>query len=496
MKNLIKIAFVMPVLLALLLAGCALDDPSDPTNQVNDLTPAEAPAQLVTIGNSLTAGYMDSGLMKAGQANSFGNLVANQMGVEFTQPWVDAPGIGSTNVGEGLTAGVLYFTGSSVLPLAVTPTAEVPGLLLAGAQPTPYHNLGVPGARLDELMTTHSGATSFGAPDKPNSFFDLINRSGALFGNIDVPAAPPVPAFATASQFGQAVAKGALVSTLFIGGNDFLEGAVSGDPIDSSLITDPTIWGGNYAQFIGTYAGAVGQRLGFDPTTQEGIKPNIVVITLPMVDNIPYFLSQADFSAVFGAWPGLEEDYSYVLITDFLAWYAANLGEGGIPTAPMPTAMTLSPAEVSYLDNNIIGAYNSIIAGVTNGLMEGTETFPAMANFITVDINAGLGALAPENTQHFLYLRAIHPGDTIAETAARTFFSLDGVHPNNKGYVFLANSVLGAINELMETSYEEIPLAAGVWDPTYGVPVLTKAATHPWPVLSPEVAEGMKAIFR
>ena len=36
---------------------------------------------------------------------------------------------------------------------------------------------------------------------------------------------------------------------------------------------------------------------------------------------------------------------------------------------------------------------------------------------------------------YFLYLRNfVYPTETIAEVAARTYFSLDGVHPNNKGH--------------------------------------------------------------
>jgi len=455
MKNLMKIAAVMPVLLALLLAGCTLDDPSDPTGLVNDVTPADATTQFLTVGNSLTAGFMDSGLMKAGQKNSFGMLVATQMGVEFTQPWIDAPGIGTTDlsdIGEDLVAGVLYYTGSDVVPLGITAKDDVEGLLLAVAEPAPYHNLGVPGARLDELLTTWDGDSSYGAQfGKANSFFDFINRA-KFFDNIEVPAAPPTPAYATASLFGQAIAKGPALSTVFIGGNDFLFGATTGDPLaNTHLITDPAVWGPNYALFMGSYAGGLAQRNGF--------KSNIVVSTLPLVEHITFFLSKTDFLQVFGAFgfTAVETDYEYVLITDFLGWFKANIG------GEMPTTMTLSVAEVGYL-NGVIGAYNSIIEDTINGELPGTETFPLMANFGLVDINTALAALDPEATQHFLYLRAKYASDPetaedIATTAARTYFSLDGVHPNNKGYVFMANTFLDVINDLTGASYAQIPLA-------------------------------------
>ena len=149
MKKLNMSFTLIALLLALLLAGCSLDAPSDPTGQVNDPGPADASTPYVAIGNSLTAGFMDSGLMKAGQANSYPMIVATQMGLNkdtFTQPWVEFPGIGTTTKGipGGMVAGVLHYNGSTVIPRGLTPSDEVAGLLLAVTQPTQYHNLGVP----------------------------------------------------------------------------------------------------------------------------------------------------------------------------------------------------------------------------------------------------------------------------------------------------------------------------------------------------------------
>jgi GDSL-like Lipase/Acylhydrolase len=483
MKNLIKIIIVMPILLALLLTGCTLDAPSDPTGKVNASGPDDATSQFVAIGNSLTAGFMDSGLMQTGQANSFPMLVATQMGLNtdsFTQPWVKSPGIGTTDLhDDSIVSGVLHYNGVSPVPLGTTPKDQViSDLLLAVAQPTPYHNLGVPGARVNELMNTHNGATSFGAAfGDTNSFFDFINRS-SFFDNIHVPPSPPSPAFETASQFGQGIAKGGALSSVFIGGNDFLFGAVSGEPIGHPAITDPTAWGASYGAFLGTYAGGLMQRNGF--------KSDIVVITLPMVEHIPYFLDIDDFTPVFGPWDTAESNVEYVLITDFLAWFMDN------PGGELPEEMTLDDNETVYL-NTIIGGYNTYIQGTIL-----SETVAPLANFGFVDINTALAALDDENTQHFLYLRAIHGDEAFAATAARTYFSLDGVHPNNKGYAFLANEFLDVVNDLRDTNYPLIPLAAITWDPTYGVPAPepAKSGQNSWPTVSPEVAQGFKELWR
>jgi len=490
MKKLITSVTMLALLLALLLAGCSLDDPADPTDQVNDPTTADASTPYVAIGNSLTAGFMDSGLMKAGQANSYPMIVATQMGLNkdtFTQPWIEAPGIGTYGLSEGQVSGVLHYTGTSVAPLDSTPSAQVPGLLLAVAQPTQYHNLGVPGAFSFDLMNAHSAATSYGVNlGSPNTYFEFINRAGdlvSLFKNIEVPANPPAPGYQSGSQFYQTIAKGPALVTAWIGGNDFLFGATSGEPIGHPAITPAATFATNYGGFLHSLAGGLLQRNGFAPT--------IVAATLPLVRNITYFLDKETFENTFGARSYEEPDTEYILFTDFLA--SGLLTD---PSTPLPVTLTLDTEEVNYLDNEVIGAYNTAIQTVV-AQVNGNPAVPAHADF--VDFNANLDALGdtnPEAKRHFLFLRIIHPEDTIAETAARTYFSLDGVHPNNHGYVFTANGFLEIINKVTGSSWSPVPPEAVTWDPTYGVPVPAKAAQGGITQISPEVAEAMRRSFR
>jgi len=496
MKKLSVIFTVTIFLLALLLAGCSLDTPSDPTGQVNDPTPADASTPYVAIGNSLTAGFMDSGLMQAGQANSYPMIVATQMGLDqdtFTQPWIAAPGIGTTSVGEGNVSGVLHFNGSGVVPLGITPQADVSGLLLAVAQPTQFHNLGVPGAFSHDLLNAHSAATSHAAAppfSSPNSFFEFINRAGDLinlFGNETVPAAPPAPGYETGSQFRQAIAKGPALVTAWIGGNDFLFGATSGDPQGpaNALITPAAEFGVNYGGFLGSLAQGLAARNGFNPV--------IIGATLPQVRNIAFFLDRPTFEAVFGALQltYAEADAEYILFTDFIG---STLP--GTPGGELPADMTLSAAEVTYLDTQVIGPYNAAIEQTYETIL-GTGDVP-LAALPIVDFNAAmddLRATKPEANRHFLFLRVIHPDDTLAETAARTYFSLDGVHPNNKGYAFVANAFLTKINEVTGSSWAEVPVDAFTWDPTYGVPIDGKVAEGGMPYISPEALAAMKRSF-
>ena len=75
MKKTITLITVLPVLLALLLAGCSPEDPDHPTN-VTAPAGEQLFANYVAMGNSLTAGYMDSGLAESGQATSYPRLIA------------------------------------------------------------------------------------------------------------------------------------------------------------------------------------------------------------------------------------------------------------------------------------------------------------------------------------------------------------------------------------------------------------------------------------
>ena len=109
MKRFISIIAILPVLLALLLAGCTVSDPEHPSG----LTGTTG-HKYMSLGNSLTAGYMDSGLIMNGQLASYPRLIAGQMGVntdlvggDFSQPYIAPPGIGSSTPSSAANASAL-----------------------------------------------------------------------------------------------------------------------------------------------------------------------------------------------------------------------------------------------------------------------------------------------------------------------------------------------------------------------------------------------------
>ena len=89
------------LLLAFVLAGCSPDDPSHPTT-LRAPQGEEVFGKYVALGNSLTAGYQDAGLvgftsfgMPTGQYYSYPRLIAGQLGLdnsignsEFSEPYI------------------------------------------------------------------------------------------------------------------------------------------------------------------------------------------------------------------------------------------------------------------------------------------------------------------------------------------------------------------------------------------------------------------------
>ena len=98
----------------------------------------------------------------------------------------------------------------------------------------------------------------------------------------------------------------------------------------------------------------------------------------------------------------------------------------GILFSPMPDRYSLDSAEVATLDN-AIAAYNSVIAQKA-----------AQYGLALADMHA--------------YFARVNSGvkwdgvDFNAEFVTGGFFSLDGYHPNQKGYAMIANEFIAAIN--------------------------------------------------
>lgn len=478
MKNLVKITMLTVLLAALLLAGCSVDAPSDPRDLVNPPGLQDARSRYVAIGNSLTAGWMDNGLMQVGQAGSYPRLIATQLGLDmsdFSQPWIAAPGISGPAPGDpSVIVGVLYFDGTGLSVLGTTPAADVQStLLLALFQPTAYHNLGVPGAQLADGMNAFNAASGNGNP-----FFDFINRS-AFFGNSPVPlTAGPDPIITqSGSMHYKAIAKGTALATVWLGNNDILGPATGGNPTTADLIDKLPEFTANYTAMLSTLAGGLALGNGFAPT--------IVTANIPSVTSSPFFLPEPVFVvAVGGSWPfGYDEADVQIVLFTALGWAGAN------PGLALPSNYTLTGQEIADVDA-ATAAFNAAISGVTQAV-----NASGVAKCGMVDANGALAGLAPAQRTHLLLL--LGQGLDLTTAAATTYFGLDGVHPNSLGYAFTANLFIEMINSLDGSNIAEVDLGSITWDPTYGEPINSNMKNWDGKItMSTEVVESLTRIYR
>jgi lysophospholipase L1-like esterase len=439
----------------------------------------------VAVGNSLTAGYMDGTVFKSGQENSFPNIMAQQFafagGGDFTQPSFDDD---VNNAGGFLLGGnplpgfgtrlVLDASQSRPENLNIAPTAEVSSL-----QATAYNNMGVPGAKI-----FHLGFPGYG---------DILNLAvGAANPYYVRHATSP-----NATVIGDATSLNPTFFSLWIGNNDILSYATSGGVgVDQTGnqnvlsygfndITDPGVFAFTYQALV-------------DALTANGAKG--VVATLPDVTSIPYFTTvpynpvpmdaqTAGFvnngyatyngGLQFAAANGLitadevaqrtiafaagqnavviEDEYltnlvgfgipSYRMSTidDLLilpsSGFIGTLADQSDPTSingvgvPLADNWVLTATEVQLV-RNARTAYNNAIVSI------------AVANDLAVaDMAVKLEELVSglRTTDGQIYTNNYFDGSS--DAISTTVFSLDGVHPNSRGYGIVANEFIRVVNE-------------------------------------------------
>jgi hypothetical protein len=131
--------------------GCSPDSPQAP-----EVVTTTQDLRVVALGNSITAGFMNNGLVLDGQLASYPNLIYRQaVPGDLQMPFVDRPGAGA-DFGRS--------------PLFVNAKGEItteeisdPFSLLINAQyPVPYDNLAVPGATTKDILDAWNFETSEG----------------------------------------------------------------------------------------------------------------------------------------------------------------------------------------------------------------------------------------------------------------------------------------------------------------------------------------------
>lgn len=464
---------------SILAVGCDAEL-ENPIDEDGFYTSGEADfSNFVSVGNSLTAGYADGALYITGQENSLPNIMAGQFklagGGEFKQPLM-ADNLGGLKLGgEVIAENRFVLTAQdAVTPIGPARLAGDPQTDITNVLSGSFNNYGVPGAK-----SFHLGASGYGnvarVPDNANPYFVRFASS------------------ADATVLGDALAQSPTFFSLWIGNNDILSYATSGgigvDTNDQeNLNLDPSTYGPNDITNTQVFASVYNDLV----AALSGSTTGGVVFNIPDVTSIPYFttvpynaipLDEATaeqvnagytqynngllFAASLGALEqeeverrtiSFQEGQNAIVIEDEELTDLSALGLPSIRQAT-PEDLILLPAS-STLGTLANPNDPTTVRGVGVPLGDELVLIPEEQKSITdaqASYNAAIQNIASANGLAFVDVQGTlnqlaNGGITYdAGTLTSTFatggaFSLDGVHPTPRGYAYLANLAIDAIN--------------------------------------------------
>jgi GDSL-like Lipase/Acylhydrolase len=208
------------------------------------------------------------------------------------------------------------------------------------------------------------------------------------------------------SQISVAESLKAPLAICWIGNNDVLGAIVNFDQLNATQITPTNVFSANYDQ-IASRLGALGGK--------------VVFANIPVVTQVAFLFSPEDLVTFLGSSYGLPEG-SY---TSLVAMLLIKLGidDGSILRDPN---WVLDAGEIQTVDR-AVASFNQIIAA-----------HAALINSPVVDVNALFAG--------FLKTPPVLDGVTATRRYLGGMFSLDGLHPSDIGYAFIANSFIQTID--------------------------------------------------
>lgn len=491
MKTLYKSFFLVGTLLVL---SCDNDEPVSepyiPESNTPDAVYTSGSADFsnfVSVGNSLTAGYSDSGLFAKGQAVSFPNILNEQFklagGTDFKQPLM-ADDTGGFLVGGNVAdANRLIFDAATagLSRASGTPTTEMTTVLSG-----PFNNMGVPGAKTYHLVAPGYGSAANLAVGAANPYF------------VRMASAPD------ATVIGDAVAQSPTFFSLWIGNNDVLGYASQGgNGVDhnATMNMDPSTYGANDITFAPVFESVYSQLVA--ALTANGAKG--VICSVVDVKNAPYFKTvphnpvplDAQTAAVlnsaqaYGAYnAGIQQAFAYLVANTPMTQEMADAeiakrtisfsaGEGNavvILDEDLTDLTAINPALVSMrqatADDMVVLPAMSFIGtladpsdplsvnGVAVPLADQWVLTPeeqASIDSATALFNMSIKNIADANNIPYIdvntLLTEINEGGKVvagttitADFVTGGAFSLDGIHPSPRGYALVANEIIRTIN--------------------------------------------------
>lgn len=386
----------------------------------------------VAVGNSLTQGYQDGGLHNENgqQQNSYPAMISRQMKLvepdmdEFIQPLV--AGHGSGHLVLGFENGEIGVVGQA----DPGGEGEDPTWSSWGDKTIKYNNLGVAGIAV--WQTVANGLTE-----------NVLNH--AVLGGVNLMGGDPLNPYGRFLDFGKdptnILGSGdtynyihhihlseATFFTCWLGNNDVLGWSLAGGDdgeVDIAgfglLKTSPLT---EVAEFREKYDSAL---VAFSNLGAQGI-----CATLPDVTAIPMFTTvNEEFLGVDELWitEGVSGNIRLKTTEDLVLLYgvdAIDAGAGSTQSNPIPHEFVLDVQEVATIQQRTT-ELNAVIRDLA-----------AQYNFGLVDMYAYLEGFKTGFSESGV--------DLSAKFIEGGVFSLDGVHPNTKGYAVIANKFIEAIN--------------------------------------------------
>jgi len=392
-------------------------------------------SRYIAVGNSLTAGYADGGLYRAGQMVSYPSIIAKQMqavgGGVFNQPLFDA----SQANGSGYIQLTGFNTGGTPITTTVTSNLAIRGIQT------------IPGFGNVTLYTKYTGdIENYGVPG-----IKLFHITYAPYGNLNgfyERLLPGTEGTNSTTYLDFVTSKPFTFFSNWLGNNDALGYATAGGAGD--VLTDKATFAGLYNLLI--------SRL-----TAGGAKG--AVGTIPDVTSVPYF-NTITVSAVLGAVQKANPQVQALFVNALVAGttYAprpatakdllvltfptnkiglpvstpfGNLPYGLTPYTPIDNQFVLDENEVA-LTQDYVESYNATIKSVA-----------AAKGLAVFDAYTFLNAVK----QHGLVVSGINLNSNYISGG---IFSLDGVHLTPRGYAIVADEFIKVINAKYGSS---IPLA-------------------------------------
>lgn len=392
MKNTFLIIFSLFVLL---LGSC------EPV--ISEFTPDAGNADFsvfVSVGCSQTAGFANNELYRSGQIVSFPNILSRQLlhvgGGEFRQPLM------SDDVGYGnrlqLTYSIDCLGDSVIQPAEAGGMPDEASLGNIYADEGPFHNFGIPGARISQLfdpLNTTSGPF--------NKYFSRFASSTAATVLADV----------TASN--------ATFFSLWTGKADILHFAMSGGTANQILEPDEFR---SYLNVLLTQLRSM---------TMLGVVANIPdVLSYPYFSQIgPQGLWVTDTTNVNGKRTTLPGELILLPAADQIKCQGLGSEEN-----PIPLHLYLTLDEVNTIASRI-NTFNTIISErVTHYNLAFADIYNLFA-----EVREGIVVDGVSINFEFIF---------------GGYFSLDGINTSRRGNALIANAFIDAINSRYQSSVPRV----------------------------------------